>query len=153
MSDEVRDPLSADVGDRELTKFPLLPDGRIMRFEIRKPATADAKKKGSTSRVLTVPCHTTEDATSTDGKTINKGWPVYKRITVTPTEKRDASKIAADVAKLCQACGVTGVKVIDVINNPAQYLEGKLFDAKVRIMPENDGFPESNDLSPVLPAN
>ena len=155
MSDEVRDPLNADVGDRELTKFPLLPEGTIKRFEIRKPSKATAKKSksGQPSEMIVLPCHLAEDATSTEGQTINKGWPVYHRITVTVTEKRDARAIAGDVAKWCQAAGVKGVKVSEVIADPAKYFEGKVIDAKIRIVPESDGYPESNGLTPVIAAN
>lgn len=148
-TDTAVDPLSADVGDKELTKLPLLPGDRIMRFEIRKPTIAMAKKKGSENRVLTIPCHTVEDQVGVDGKTMNKGWPIFKRIVVTPGPKRDAQRIAGDVARLCQACGVRGVRVIDVIDNPVTHLEGKLFDGKTRIVPESDGFPESNDINPI----
>lgn len=142
------DPMDADVGDKELTKFPLLQGDRVMRFEIRKPSMA-AGKKNAAQNVLTVPCYTTTDAVGIDGKSINKGWPVYMRIGVTPTEKRDAKKIAADIGRLCQAVGVKGVKVSAVIADPVTHLDGKLFDAKVKVVPENEGFPESNSLSPI----
>lgn len=150
MSDENinNDPLAEDVGNKDLTKLPLLPADKIIRFEIRKPTTAPTKKDASRN-MLTVPCYLVEDTRDVSGEVIHKGFPVFHRITVTPSEDRTAKQIAADIGKLCQAVGLKGVKVIDVINDPKTHLDGKIFDAKTRIVPEKDGYPESNSLSPI----
>mgnify|MGYP001618161437 CR=1 FL=1 len=148
MSEENNDPLSADVGDKELTKMPLLPADRLLRFEIRKPVTAPTKKDPA-KNMLTIPCHLVEDTRGTDGAVVHKGFPIFMRYTVTPTEERSAKQIAADIGRLCQALGIKGVKVIDIINDPKTHLDGKIFDAKTRIVPEKDGYPESNTLNPV----
>lgn len=142
------DPLSADVGDKELTKMPLLPADKIVRLEIRKPAKAPTSKDPN-RELLTIPCHLVEDARDVNGETIHKGFPIFHRISVTPSENRTAKQIAADVGKLCQAVGLKGVKVIDVINDPKSHLDGKIFDAKTRIIPEKDGYPESNAINPI----
>lgn len=151
-----KDPMATDVSDVD-TSFPLLQDGRLLRFEIRKPKVADAKaskakplKEGETIRVLTVPCHTTDDNTGTKNEAIKKGFPVYHRITITETTERGLNDIAKNIALLCKACGLKGVTPRDVINNPT-VLDGLLFEGKVKIMPEKDGFPASNVLSPVIP--
>ncbi len=146
MSEENNDPLSADVGDKII--MPLLPADKLLRFEIRKPVLAPGKKDPSRN-VLTIPCHLTEDTMSVTRDTIHKGFPVFMRIPVTPSEDRNAEQISNDVKRLCQAVGIKGVKVIDVINNAKEHLEGKVFDAKTKILPEKDGYPESNVLTPV----
>lgn len=150
MSDENQeiDPLSADVGDKDLTKFPLIPGDRMLRFEIRKPSLAPSRKDPNRN-VLTVPCHLVDDVRADDDTIIHKGFPVFHRIPVTPSEDRGARQIAADVGQLCQAVGVKGVKVIDIINDPVRYLDGKIFDAKTRIVPGKDGYPDSNALRPI----
>lgn len=142
------DPLSADVGDKDLTKMPLIPADKIVRFEIRKPVCAPTQKDPN-KNMLTIPCCLVEDVRDVNGEVIHKGFPIYHRITVTPSEARSAKQIAADVGKLCQAVGLKGVKVIDVINDPKTHLEGKIFDAKTRIVPEKDGYPESNAIAPI----
>src|SRR5688572_28400967 len=128
--------------------MPLLQADKKLRFELRNPVTA-ATKKDDRPNMLTVPCCLVEDTTAVGGDIVHKGYPIYHRITVTPSEDRTDKQIAADVGKLCQAVGLKGVRVIDVINDPKTHLEDKIFDAKTRIVPEKDGFPESNSLSPI----
>lgn len=148
------DPLSADVGDKELTKMPLLPADRIFRFEVRKPTKVESKSTPG-NFMLTIPCALVEDATAVDGEKVNKGFPIFHRIMVTPTEGKDGkqgrtvNQIASDVGKLCQAIGLKGITVRQVIDDPVTHLDGKLFDAKTRINKEKDGYPESNSLYPV----
>jgi len=151
MSDNTQtdqDPLSADVGDKELTKMPLFPADRVFRFEIRKPVKVESKSTPG-NFMLNIPCAVTEDLVAVGGEKINKGFPIFHRIMVTPTEKRTPAQIASDVGKLCQAVGLKGVTVRQVIDDPITHLDGKLFDAKTRINKEKDGYPESNSLSPI----
>lgn len=156
MIDETQDPLAADVGDKDLTKMPLIPADKKLRFEIRKPAKVTSKSNPTVkfngsdvpNEMINVPCHLTEDTRAVDGSTINKGFPIFHRIMVTVHDERTPKQVASDVGRLCQAVGLQGVKVIDVINNPS-LLDGKIFDAKTKINKEKDGYPESNSLSPI----
>ena len=157
MSEDNNDPLSADVGDKDNIKMPLLPADKIVRLEIRKVAKVISKSNPRVKRdgneydneMLNVPCHLTEDATAVDGTKINKGFPIFHRIMLTPTDERPAKQIAADVTKLCLAVGVKGLTVRQLIDDPVTHLEGKIFDAKTKINKEKDGYPESNSINPI----
>jgi hypothetical protein len=140
------DPLSQDVGSKELTKYPLLKGDRVYRFEIRKPSKT--KTQDGSKDMLVLPCATVEDYQAVDGETLNKGFTLIHRITVTPSDKRTVKQISADVGSICQATGVKGLTVRQLIDDPS-VLDGKVFDAKVKIQPEKDGYPESNSLRPV----
>ena len=143
-----QDPLSQDVGSKDLTKMPLLPADRVFRFEIRKPTKTESKSTPG-NFMLNIPCALVEDQVDVNGERVNKGFPVFHRIMITPTDKRTVTQIASDVGRLCQAIGLKGVTVRQVIDDPVAHLDGKLFDAKTTINKEKDGYPESNSLKPV----
>lgn len=142
------DPLSADVGDKDLTKYPLLPANRLLKFEVRQPEKKPTTKDPS-AEMLVIPLVLRENGVvSTAGDSINEGFVITHRIMITPTDKRTPNQIARDIGGLCQALGVTGMTVRQVIDNPS-CLDGKIGMFKTKINPEKDGYPESNSLVPV----
>lgn len=152
MSDtSVRDPLNADVGDKELTKMPILMPDKIYRLEIRKPTVA-AGKKDASKMVMRIPLYTTKDEQSTTGETINAGFPIFHYVTVTPGDKITPQQVAKNIGQVCQAAGVSGVKVSDVIANPEAYLDGKIVDAKVKTSKETDEYGEASTIKTFVPA-
>lgn len=145
LSPEV-DPLSMDVGDKELTKYPLLPADRLLKFEIKSAEVVAAKAEGRQN--LKIVKSLLEESVSTDGDIIHPGFTITTYIPITPSEKLQARTIAGNIAKECQGVGLKGVNGAQVIANPSM-LVGKVGAYKTKINPEKDGFPASNSLTPV----
>jgi|SRR5882757_2150284 len=155
------DPLNADVGDKDTIKYSLIQDGTLMRFEIRDPKTVATKDTANLPleqqvRMLNLPCYTTRDAMSTDGRTINKGFPVFVRLFVSVNEIQTAQDVANQVTPYCLAAGIRkGTATVgQIIADPKRFLDGQLFDAKVLVTPAKTTkagktYPESNSLKPV----
>lgn len=141
-----------DVSDKDLGKFPILMPDKIYRLEIRKP-TVSPGKSDPNKQVARIPLYTTKEEQSSTGETINAGFPVYDYITVTPTAdgKPSAKQIADRIGTLCQAAGVKGLKVSQVIAD-INVLDGKLVDAKVGKSKATDEFGESSRISRYIPA-
>lgn len=136
------DPLSSDVG--EPVKYPLLVE-KLMQFQIRNP---EKKKSEAGNDMLVVPCYTMSDERSTDGDILRAGFRVTHRVMLTPTETRQAKNIANDIKSLCQATGITGKKVSDIIDDPS-ILNDKTLQANVKISPAKGEYEASNSLRPV----
>lgn len=139
------DPLDQDVGEE--VKYPLLAPGGTMRFLV----TSAEKKTNETTQneQLVFKCATQAEGRSTDGDTLHKGFTVIHRINVKVTEKVTAKRIGDDVKVFCQACGVKGKKVNEIIADPSA-LKDKLFDAKVAVVTSKDPrYSDSNALRPI----
>lgn len=141
----VSDPLDQDVGEE--VKYPLLAPGGTMRFLIQ---TAEHKVNETTkNEQLVFKSATQAETRSTDGDTLHAGFVSVHRINVKPTEKVTAKRIADDVKIMCQACGVKGKKVSEVIADPSVFV-GKLWDAKVGVSASKDPkYSDSNSFRPV----
>jgi len=146
------DPLDTPCNDVD-TSMPKLQPGRVYRMEIRKSTVGPAKKDPS-RQTLTIELRTTEDAVSTDGKPIHKGYPIYDRRSITPSDKMDLGAIAKGIATIVKATDLvnSGVTARQIINDPSM-LDGKLVDVKTKIVPESDGFPESTGISQYIAIN
>jgi len=145
LSPEV-DPLSMDVGDKELTKYPLIPADRLLKFEIKSAEVVAAKKEGRQN--LKIVRSLMEETVSTDGDIIHPGFVVTEYISITPSETLTARTIAGNISKACQGVALKGVNGAQVIANPSM-LVGKVGAYKTKINPEKDGYSASNSLTPV----
>jgi len=141
------DPLSADVGDKELTKYPLLPADRLLKFEIKSAEKVAGKQEGKEN--LKIVYSLMEDCVSTDGDPIHPGFSITSYTSVTPSEKRTARNIAGDIARICQGVGIKGVTGAQILADPTTYLVGKVGAYKTKINKETESFPASNSLTPV----
>lgn len=144
-SPDAADPLSADVGE-EVKYLLIKPDTR-MNFLI-----VDVKKvtNDTTQNEQLVLRNATEsDCQSTDGDTLYKGFNVTTRYNVKVTERVTAKRISEDIRTLCQACGIKGKTVAEVIANPS-VLIGKIYSAKVGIAKnKNPQYSDSNSFRPI----
>ena len=147
-TENINDPLAMDVGDKQLTRFPLIPADRLLKWEI---ADVDivGTKADDTKKMIVYKSKLMEDVTSTDGDLIHAGFSIINRIGITPTGERTPRNIAGDIARLCQALGLKGVNGAQIVADPKTYLEGKVYMGKTKINPEKNGFPESNAITPV----
>lgn len=144
------DPLSMPAGDVD-TRFPRLQPDRVYRMVVAD-AENDESKSTPGNRLLTFKLSTTKDEVDTDGKTLHSGFPIYHRITITPTKERSSKDIARDCALILKATGKASVSPKELIDNPA-LLKDQLVDVKVGLQKAKDGFPESNKVSSfVLPS-
>jgi hypothetical protein len=141
------DPLSQSVDGID-TSFPLLPAG-LYDFEIVDASVAAAKSNPN-GQTMTIKLALTENATDTKGEMLNKGFPIYMRIGLTPTEKYAAKDIAKKLADVLKKCGyATGVTPRQFISTP-RMIVGKIVRAKVAIRKETDEFPESNEVKSLV---
>jgi len=144
----VVDPLNMVAGEVD-TRFPRLQPDRIYRLTI----TAEKATSDKGNDMIVMKLQTTKDEMDTDGKVLHSGFPIYHRITVTPTAERDLKAIARDCALVLKAVGKPTVTPKQLIDDCASVLNGQLVDAKVTIQKAKDGFPESNKIgSFVLPS-
>jgi hypothetical protein len=137
------DPLSQDAAAVD-TSFPLLPTG-IYDMEITDCGVGASKSKPE-NQVMTIKMATTQDVTDTKGEHLNKGFPIYYRIGITPTPDYDAKAIAKKLATVLKQCGVAqGITPRGFIND-AKMVVGKVVRVKIAIQKETTDFPESNSV-------
>ena len=126
----------------------------VLREDIYLLEVTDAKEvptNDGKGQMLTITLKTVEDGIATNGYAINKGFPVFARTSITPTEKYPKDRIRMEVAKICQAIGVKTIK-------PFADLKGKLVKVKIKVRPERTDpttqatYPESNEIKQWIPA-
>lgn len=144
MSDTTLDPLSADVGQE--VKYPLIKPDTRMNFFIKEAKKVTNEKSNNEQVVCS--CTTESDCIDTDGETLYKGFTVTHRLNAKVTEKVTAKSISESFRTLCQAVGLKGMTVAQVIADPS-VLNGKIFSATVKISKDKTGqYPDSNSLRP-----
>ena len=141
------DPFDVPAGDTD-TDFPLLAQG-VKTLEITEVSKDESKKTPGTF-MLTMVLKTMEEYEDTKGDTLSKGYPVYHRITITPSEKRDAKRISKDIAILLKAIGRPQLTPRQVINDP-NLLVGGIANCKVIVTKETDEFPSANAIKAFIP--
>lgn len=154
-SEGVLDPLSTPLDEASVT-LPLIPDGKVLTFEIRRAIKAPVKSgdavplnAGETNMSCAFQCVTVEDVVATNKETLRAGFMIFHRLPCTITDKKGPAEIKPDWALLAKACKISGGTIADLINNPAQF-ENRRFSAKVTIKKANGDFPESNALKPIV---
>lgn len=152
------DPLSQASGGID-TSFPLIAPDRVCRFKIssaKKAPVKDAEKAAAGHELLTLQLKTEKSYPDTDGKTLNAGFSVYHRISLTPTEGKDGKSgrtienIAKDLATLLKAVGMVDKSPRQLLDNPS-ILEGQVVDCRVGVNKAQGNFPESNSIKFVIP--
>lgn len=144
---EAVDPFAVNTEDTD-TSMPLLAAG-LADLVISEAEVADAKKNPG-SQTLRLVLKTTADGMSTKGEPLSAGFPLFHYISITPSESYPATRIAKAVAMVCQAAGVTGVTVRQVLDDPSMLVD-KVVRCKVGIRKETDDFPESNTIKTFVP--
>lgn len=134
------DPFDTPV-DQTDTSFPLLNPG-IKDLEVVKADKGLSKKD---SNMLTFTLKTTADDIDTKGEKLQKGFPLYHRIVIDPSESRTANRICKDIALFAKACGVAGPTPRQIIDDP-EILVGSVVRAKVIVTKATEEFPESNNI-------
>ena len=134
------DPLNTPLADID-TSMPLLAPG-LYDMEITDAVVGPAKSNSAHS-TLKVTLKTTNDAPDVKGQMINKGFPIYHSIALTPSEDMSVEKIKKNVASLGQRAGIVGGTVRQLLDNPA-VLKGKVVRTKIGIQKETDEYPASN---------
>jgi hypothetical protein len=137
-----QDPLNTPVGDID-TSFPLLAAG-LYDMEIADAVVGPAKGN-PTHQTLKVTLKTTHDAPDVKGQMVNKGFPIYHHIALTPSEDMPIDKIKKNVAALGQRAGASKLSVRDLLNNPT-VMKGKVVRVKVGIQKETEEYPASNQV-------
>jgi hypothetical protein len=155
---QVVDPLSQAASNLEAPRYPTLAPDRIARFKITKAIKGPVKGKPNNS-LLTVTFSTEEDLPDTDGKTLRKGFSVYARTGLTPTEgggpenkrPRTLQQIAEELGMYLKWCGLHDKTPRNLIDNPS-IIEGFVGDCRIGLTKETAEYPASNTIKLVLPA-
>lgn len=108
------------------TSLPLIVDGiyELEVKEVKQEPTKDGAKQNLNITLVTV-----GDASTTRRDVVHAGFPLYRTISLTPTEKYTADMVRRGLAEFAQALGVATVR-------PLEALVGKRLYAKVVIDPE-----------------
>jgi len=156
MSETEQDPMSQAAGGLELPKYPVLAPDRIARFKLTK-ATKDKVKTDATRELLTLVFSTEEDLPDDEGKTLLRGFSVYNRISISPTDGRDGKRartigqIASELGVVLKWCGLKDKTPRELINDP-KICVGYVGDCRIGLSKETAEFPASNTVKMVLPA-
>ena len=141
------DPLDANVDDVD-TSYPVLAQGN---YNLRIKSAKKQPNKAQTGENLVIAFETIDSARSNKGVDIAPGFVITHYISVTPREPEGEKRgytvedIKKSVAELAKAAKVKG-SVREIIDNAVQF-EGTVVNAKVKIQPEQNGFPESNRIN------
>jgi len=138
------DPLDQDVGGID-TSFPLLSPG-LYDMEITE-ASVGHKKDDPSREVLTIKFVTTLDSLDVKGEILHKGYPIFYRTGLTPTEDMPAKKVATNLARILKVCGFkSGVSPRQLTQDPKMVV-GRVVRCKVKVQKETDDYPASNSIS------
>jgi len=139
------DPLAEDIGQID-TSYPVLVVG-LYDLEITDAKIEKSKKTNKDMLVVTM--KTTAEAMDTNQSMINKGFPVYHRVSLEPTAEYDMKSIAKKIAAVGQAAGITGMTARELLNNP-KVLVDKTVRVKLGISKETDEYPAGNSVKQFL---
>lgn len=108
------------------TTLPLIVEGiyDLAVFKLSKDPSKDGTKEN-----LNIVLHTTETANTTTRDTVQKGFPLFHVISLTPTEKYTVEQIKRKLAEFTQAVGVPSI-------NPMESIVGRVVRTKVIVEPE-----------------
>jgi hypothetical protein len=139
------DPLAESVEEKVL--FPLIRPDTLMRFTIR---AAELKTNDKTqNQQLVIKCATMKECQSTDNEVLHEGFTITHRINAKVTEKVTAKRIGDDIKTLCQACGIKGKTVRQILDDPS-VLKDQIFDAKVGVVEDKTGqYDPQNSIRPI----
>lgn len=148
------DPLDMGVGDVD-TSFPKLQPG-LYDVEV-DGVEINPSKATEGAEVMKLTYKTTQDATDTRGEHVNKGFPLYDYVALTPTQGGNgkqpytAKDIAKKLATIAQVCGLTTETPRQIIDAKGAQLVGKVIRIKVGLSKETAEFPESNKVKQYVP--
>lgn len=108
------------------TSLPIIIEGMydLEVFSIAKEPSKDGAKEN-----INLVLHTTETASTTTRDVVQKGFPIFHTISITPTEKYSVEQIKRKLAELTQAVGVRSI-------NPLEAIKGRIVRTKIVIEPE-----------------
>lgn len=145
------DPLDVAGGGVD-TSYPLIMDGKILKFEICE-VNKSTKKDDPNVEMLVYKLKTVDETIGVDRKPIYPGHKVTNRVVITPKGDRTMDMIVKDVAGIAQAVygKKTDVKLRVIIDQPEQYLLGKMVYGKVGINKGDGNFAPSNTVRLMAP--
>lgn len=144
------DPLDCAGGDVD-TRFPRLKPDQVLTMVIRSAERCDNTEKGT--EAIRFNLETTEPNIDTDGRPLAAGFKFRHRVNGASGE-RTADALAKDLAFLVKAVDgpKSTINLRQLWQNPGAFLDNKPVKVKVGIQKEQNGFPESNKATFVIPA-
>lgn len=149
------DPMSQAAANLEAPKYPTLAPDRVEDFKLLK-AVVEAVKGKPGRKLLTMTFVTMADLPDSDGRTLHKGFKVFNRIALTPTDGSDDKRprtigqIAAELGQVLKWCGLNDKTPQDLVNNPT-IIEGYVGKCRIGLSKESGDFPASSTVKLVLP--
>jgi len=152
------DPLSGAAAGWEAPKYPVIPEGRLVRMEcvscVYGPTKDTAELPDNEKRYsLTHVWKTTKDYVDREGKPLHAGYKITMRDPMTPSAtpgKRELTwkDIGARVSMMIKACGKEFANKTEPKNlrDTPELLVGQIADCKTTINKASGDFPESNGL-------
>ena len=141
-SEGIVDPLDTNVNDID-TSFPVIMPGIV---EMVVDSAEKTLTKDGVSEQIVMKLKTTGETRSIKGDVINAGYPLTKRMMVTPKGGMTVDMIKRGVAQVAKGLGISGT-VRDIINNPAM-LVGKVAPWTVVVRKPTAEYPNpANDVT------
>jgi len=140
------DPYDVPAGSVD-TSFPRLVPNKLYPLEVIE---AEVRTNDEQRESLRIVLKTTEDAYSTTGDPVNKGFPVYHYVSLTPSDKYTHETIKKNLALIMQALGLVGMKISNFKQNPG-LIVGKVVVVKLGLRKADDEYPESNKIVAWVP--